>query len=334
MFYKYTKLYVFLVVFLLTFVAMKQDIAIYSAPLQGFTEAAWRNAHAHVFGGVDAYYTPFVRLEKGEIRNKDRREVSASQNKVEHLVPQVIASERDEFIQLVRFLQSEGYQEIDVNMGCPFPMLTKRGKGSGILQHPDKVAELLAAMNEFPAIAFSVKMRLGYENTNDWQEILPLLNHSCVRQLTLHPRIGKQQYKGTVDRNSFDSFYALCELPIIYNGDLTKLSEIQEIIFSYPRLKGIMLGRGLLADPSLAQAVKTGTTLDEATLYAKVGEMHQLMYQQYEQTIEGGEAQLLQKMKTMWEYLLPDMGKKARKAILKSNRLEQYLSNVRAALHF
>ena len=309
-------------------------MAIYSAPLQGFTEAAWRNAHARVFGGVDAYYTPFVRLEKGEIRNKDRREVAASQNQVQRLVPQLIASERDEFMQLVRFLQSEGYQEIDLNMGCPFPLLTKRGKGSGILPHPDKVSELVTAMDEFPDIDFSVKMRLGYENADEWKEILPLLNASRVRQLTLHPRLGKQQYKGTVDRNSFASFYALCELPIIYNGDLVSLSQIQEIIFSYPRLKGVMLGRGLLANPSLAQAVKTGTTLDEATLYAKVGEMHQLIFQHYEQTIEGGDAQLLQKMKTQWEYLLPDMEKKARKAILKSTRLEQYLSNVRAALDF
>ena len=332
MFYKYTILCVFFVVFLLTFVAMKQDIAIYSAPLQGFTEAAWRNAHARVFGGVSAYYTPFVRLERGAVRNKDRREVSPAANSVGRLVPQLIASERDEFIALVRFLQSEGYKEVDVNMGCPFPMLAKHGKGSGILSHPDKVAGLLMAMNDFPDIAFSVKMRLGYEDADDWKLLLPLLNDSCVQQLTLHPRLGKQQYKGTVDRDSFASFYALCELPLVYNGDLTTLSQIQEIIFDFPRLKGIMLGRGLLADPSLALAVQTGMVSDEATLYAKVLEMHQLMYDAYAQQIEGGDAQLLQKMKTMWEYLLPAMEKKARKSILKSTRLEQYLANVRAAL--
>ena len=311
---------------------MKQDICVYSAPLQGFTEAAWRNAHARVFGGVTAYYTPFVRLEKGVVRNKDRREVARATNSVECLVPQVIASDRDEFVQLVRFLLSEGYQEVDVNMGCPFPMLARRGKGSGILNHPDKVAAILSAMEEFPTVSFSVKMRLGYESPDEWRELLPLLNQSCVRQLTLHPRLGKQQYKGTVDQDSFASFYTLCELPLVYNGDLFTLSQIRTIFSDYPRLKGVMLGRGLLADPSLALAVQTGCTLDEATLHAKVLEMHQLMFEEYAQQIEGGDAQLLQKMKTMWEYLLPDLEKKARKAILKSTRLEQYLSTVRAAL--
>lgn len=321
-----------LVIFLLIFVGMKTDTHIYAAPLQGFTEAAWRNAHSRIFGGVDAYYTPFVRLEKGEIRNKDRREVAAGLNRVERLVPQLIASEPEEFEQLVRFLLSEGYRQIDVNMGCPFPLLTKRAKGSGILPHPDKVALLLDAMKRFPEVSFSVKMRLGWESADEWKLLLPLLNDSCVAQLTLHPRIGKQQYKGSVDMDSFAAFYAQCELPLVYNGDLCTLNAIQQIILEFPRLKGIMLGRGLLADPSLAETLYNGKPLERGVLYRKVKEMHDLMYEQYTQTIEGGDAQLLQKMKTMWEYLLPDMEKKARKSILKSNRLDVYLHSVEAAL--
>ena len=311
---------------------MKQDILVYAAPLQGFTEAAWRNAHAQVFGGVEAYYTPFVRLEKGEIRNKDRREVSAAQNRVGHLVPQLIASEPEEFEALVHFLLAEGYREMDVNMGCPFPLLTKRCKGSGILPHSDKVAALLAAMRRFPEVDFSVKMRLGWENTNDWKELLPLLNDSCIRQLTLHPRFGKQQYKGEVDLDAFHAFYSLCSVPMVYNGDLTTVDAVRTIISQFPRLKGVMLGRGLLANPALAIDVQCGEPMEEQILYAKVLEMHQLMLQQYEQTLEGGEAQLLQKLKTMWEYLLPDLEKKARKAITKSTKLDQYLRNVSTAL--
>ena len=311
---------------------MKQDILVYSAPLQGFTEAAWRNAHARVFGGVAGYYTPFVRVDRGAIRNKDRREVSAAQNRVDHLVPQLIASEPDEFAQLVDFLLAEGYSEMDVNMGCPFPMLVKRGKGSGILSHPDKVAALLSAMDRYPEVSFSVKMRLGWEDADEWRVLLPLLNDSCVKQLTLHPRLGKQQYKGTVDWVSFEAFYSQCELPLVYNGDLTTLPEIEQVVSQFPRLKGVMLGRGLLADPSLALAVHNGQPIDSSLLYAKVAEMHQLMFEQYEVSIEGGEAQLLQKLKTLWEYLLPSMEKKARKSILKSTRLDAYLRNVQAAL--
>lgn len=107
---------------------MEQDVKIYAAPLQGFTEAAWRNAHEVVFGGIDSYYTPFVRLEKGEVRNKDRREVSCERNRVSHLVPQVIASCPEELAALVDFLMGQGYKEIDINMGCPFPLMANRGE--------------------------------------------------------------------------------------------------------------------------------------------------------------------------------------------------------------
>lgn len=304
---------------------------IYAAPLQGFTEVAWRNAHAQCLGGVDAYYTPFVRLEKGEIRNKDRRDVSPEENTVSRLVPQVIASEPEELKVLTDFLASQGYREIDVNMGCPFPLIVRRGKGAGILSSPEKVEELLATMKAFPEICFSVKMRLGGQDAEEWKALVPLLNRSCVTQVTLHPRIGKQQYKGTVDREAFRAFYEACERPLVYNGDLLTVADIREVLEAFPRLKGVMLGRGLLANPALALAFREGE-LSESELKARVAQMHRQMYLYYHRVIEGGEAQLLAKLKTCWEYLLPELDKKQRKAILKSNRLDGYLRAVEEAL--
>ncbi|WP_294588977.1 tRNA-dihydrouridine synthase family protein [uncultured Phocaeicola sp.] len=311
---------------------MEENVpVIYAAPLQGFTETAWRNAHAQSFGGVDAYYTPFIRLEKGEIRNKDKRGVSPGENTVPRLIPQIIASEPDELEKLVTFLMIQGYREIDLNMGCPFPLIVRRGKGSGILSYPEKVAALLEAMKTFPEVCFSVKMRLGWENAEEWRKVLPLLNRSCVKQVTLHPRIGKQQYKGVVDMEAFRCFYEACELPLVYNGDLCTVTAVREILEAYPRLKGVMLGRGLLADPSLAKAFRE-EPMSEAEIKARTFRMHRLMYLYYQRIIEGGDAQLLTKLKAIWEYLLPDLDKKVRKAILKSNRLDTYLRAVEDAL--
>lgn len=311
---------------------MEENVpVIYAAPLQGFTETAWRNAHAQSFGGVDAYYTPFIRLEKGEIRNKDKRGVSPGENTVPRLIPQIIASEPDELEKLVTFLMIQGYREIDLNMGCPFPLIVRRGKGSGILSHPEKVAALLEAMKTFPEVCFSVKMRLGWENAEEWRKVLPLLNRSCVKQVTLHPRIGKQQYKGVVDMEAFHCFYEACELPLVYNGDLCTVTAVREILEAYPRLKGVMLGRGLLADPSLAKAFRE-ELMSEDEIKARTFRMHRLMYLYYQRIIEGGDVQLLTKLKAIWEYLLPDLDKKVRKAILKSNRLDTYLRAVEDAL--
>ena len=112
---------------------------LYAAPLQGFTEAPWRNLHQEVFGGIDAYYTPFVRMEKGEFRNKDVREIASGNNTVSRLIPQLIASTPAELERLAGLFIEKGYKEADINMGCPFPLMTGKHKGSGIFPYPDEV---------------------------------------------------------------------------------------------------------------------------------------------------------------------------------------------------
>lgn len=312
---------------------IKNDFKILAAPLQGYTESAWRIAHDTIFGGVNAYYTPFVRIEKGGFRNKDKRDITPVEGNDIHVVPQIIASETDEFRFLVDYIVSLGYTEIDLNMGCPFPLIVNRGKGSGILPYADKIASLLKIMEEeFSDIDFSVKMRLGMDSADDWRTILPMLNDSCISRITLHPRLGSQQYKGVVDIDSFAEFYTICSKPLIYNGDLTNIEDINNICNMFPDIEGVMLGRGLLAHGCLATDFRSQTPMSRHELYHKTLEMHSLMYRHYSSVIEGGDAQLLQKLKTMWEYWLPDMDKKKRKAILKASRLELYTRAVYDAL--
>lgn len=304
---------------------------LYASPLQGFTEAPWRNIHQTIFGGVDAYYTPFVRVEKGEFRNKDLRDIAPENNEVSHLIPQLIASTPAEMEKLLGLFIEKGYQEIDINMGCPFPLLTGRHKGSGILPYPSEVRALLDELAHYPDQKFSVKMRLGWEYFDEWKAILPMLNELPLSRVTLHPRIGRQQYKGMVNMKEFAVFYEECRHPLVYNGDLLTVDDIRRIEEGFPRLEGVMLGRGLLSNPALAMDYKRGEITPQAELYGKVKEFHGQLYRHYESYLQG-EAQLLSKVKPYWEYLLPDMEKKQKKAILKSTRVEKYLAAVRAAL--
>lgn len=227
-----------------------------SAPLQGITNAHFRQQHHQQYGGIDSYYAPFARLERGCLREKDRRDILPERNRCVPTVPQVIAKDRDEFARLCDLLQHLGWERIDLNMGCPFPMQYHSDRGSGLLPHPDRVAEILEEMKRRPQVAFSVKMRLGLHDKNECMMLLPLLNETSLTLITMHPRLGVQQYKGTTDMEGFEAFYERCTRPLAYNGDIKSVDDIAQTIKRYPQLEAIMIGRGLIEHPQLGSEWK------------------------------------------------------------------------------
>lgn len=309
---------------------MQDKLPIHFAPLQGYTEVFYRNAHAACFGGVDTYYTPFVRLEKGSFRRRDVRGIEPENNQVPHLIPQLIAPNFEKAETILKLFIEKGYEEVDINLGCPFPMLAKRHNGSGILPYPEEVKELLRLVTEYPQIKFSVKMRLGWESPEECLRLAPVINELPLSHVTVHPRLGKQQYKGEVDLKSFAAFQEVCKLPLIYNGDIHSLEDIEHIQDRFPSLAGIMIGRGLLANPALALEYKEGRKLTADEMREKLHSMHKSVYNQYAEQLEGGEGQLLDKMKTFWEYLMPEADRKLLKAIHKSSNISKYNQAVAA----
>lgn len=175
---------------------MQKTLPIHFAPLQGYTDVIYRNAHAACFGGIDTYYTPFVRLEKGSFRHRDIRGIEPGNNQVSHLIPQLIAPSTEKAEKILSLFIEKGYKEADINMGCPFPILTKRHNGSGILPYPEEVKELLNLVLKYPEISFSIKMRLGWENPDECLHLAPIINDLPLRQVTMHPRLGNSNIKG------------------------------------------------------------------------------------------------------------------------------------------
>lgn len=306
-----------------------EQLPIHFAPLQGYTDAIYRSAHARIFGGIASYYTPFVRLEHGDFRRKDVRELDADNNRGVNLTPQLIASTPEKILHILALFIEKGYKNVDINLGCPFPTLAKRHNGAGLLPYPDEVkALLMAAFEAHPEIQFSVKMRLGWEDANECMALLPLLNSLPLSHITMHPRLGKQQYKGEVDLEAFQRFYAECEKPLIYNGDVLTLDDIEAISNRFPRLGGLMIGRGLLANPALALEYQQGAPLSLKEKIEKIRLLHADVFSQYGNLLEGGDLQLLTKMRTFWEYLLPDGDRKAKKVIHKTSKLSNYQAAV------
>ena len=307
-------------------------LPIHFAPLQGYTEASYRNAHAAIFGGVDTYHTPFVRIDRGDFRYKDVRDIDPVNNSVPQLIPQLIAPNAELAERMIHLFIEKGYTAANINLGCPFPMLTKRHNGSGILPYPEEVKELLRVIEKFPQIRFSAKMRLGFSEASECLALAPLLNDTSLSEITLHPRLGVQQYKGDVDLEAFSAFYDACKLPIIYNGDLHTVEDIQRITERFPKLSGIMIGRGLLTNPALACEYKEGQILTSDQLKEKLQLLHNGVFAHYESQLQGGEKQLVVKMKAFWEYLAPQIDRKAWKAIHKSTTLNKYNIAIQAAL--
>lgn len=304
---------------------------IFAAPLQGFTEATWRNVHNETYGGIDTYITPFIRIEKGEIRNKDIRDTEKKNNTVPHLIPQIIAATPDELLPIAEFIAKEGYCEADINMGCSFALQVRKQHGAGLLPHPEAVAALIKATGEMPEIKFSVKMRLGWDNKEEWRNILPILNDTPLTRITLHPRLGREQYKQPADREEFAHFYEECRHPLVYNGDLTTLEEMNRTAEEFPRLEGLMVGRGLLGNPALGKEYKEQRNLSHGEKASMLADFHNKFYQAITPRLQGN-TQILSKLKPYWEYLLPDMEKRDRKAIIKASTAEKYLAAVNSAI--
>ena len=304
------------------------SLPIHFAPLQGYTDDVYRRIHHELIGGITTYYTPFVRMEGGGVRSKDMRDIRPEFNEGVPVIPQIIVKSMKEFEYLVGVIEEKGYKDIDINMGCPFPMQAKHGRGSGLLAHTDIIQEIAKTIAEKSHLSFSIKMRLGWENKEEWKPVLDILNDIPLHQITMHPRIGTQQYKGTTDMEAFKECYNLCKHPLIYNGDITTLEDIRKIETEFPNLAGIMIGRGLLAHPSLAYEYASGKEMSWAERRNQLHTMHERLMAHYE-TTANSEAQVHNRMRLFWEYMEEELGKKTYKKIMKAGNLKNYLAAVR-----
>lgn len=302
-------------------------IPIHFAPLQGHTDDVYRRIHHQLIGGIERYYTPFVRVEAGDIRSKDRRDIDPKNNEGIPVVPQIIFKNLKEFDYLVNEIEALGYRSIDLNMGCPFPLQAKHGRGSGILAHPDLIEEVASAIKARPHLAFSVKMRLGWDNAEEWKAVLDILNATPLIHIALHPRTGVQQYKGDIDHQAFAHFYEESHHPLIYNGDLTTLEQLRDMENRYPRLAGLMVGRGLLARPSLAKEYTEGREWNHEEHIHCLRSLHTELTEQYSHIVKGND-QLHSKLRTFWEYTEPLIGHKPYKKIMKSGNLRNYMNAI------
>ena len=243
---------------------------IYFAPLEDVTGFRFRNLYNSMFSGVDVFFNPFISAVPAGSRHKKREEedVSPGNNAGLTLIPQILSNDPGDFLNTACWLIDKGYKEINLNLGCPSRDVAAKKRGSGFLSVPDRLdrffEDVFRGLREagHEDINISVKIRTGYRDKSNMDRITEILNRYPLSEVTVHPRLGKDYYRGEPDMEAFDRFYEGIRHPLVYNGDIKSPEDIREKENKYPELRAVMIGRGLITDPALAREYKGGEPLD------------------------------------------------------------------------
>ncbi|AUC83224.1 tRNA-dihydrouridine synthase [Lacinutrix sp. Bg11-31] len=309
-------------------------ITLLSSPLQGFTDFRFRNAFHHYFGGIDTFYAPYIRLNgKLKIKQSYQLDLQPENNTTLNVIPQVMTNDADEFLFVVKYVQSLGYKELNWNLGCPYPMVTKSGMGSGLICNPAKIDAILKKAHNESDITVSMKMRMGYEHAGEILDTFPILDSYPLKNIAIHARIGKQLYKGPVDLEAFERCVASTKHKLYYNGDITSVDAFKKMEARFPTIDHFMIGRGLIADPFLPSMIKNNTTEYPKNRWEIFSEFHDTIYQQYDEYLSGP-TPIKMKMLGFWEFFSQSFSnpQKAYKAIKKAGNPVKYKQAVASIL--
>ena len=306
-----------------------------SSPLQGLTDFRFRNAFNKYFGGIDTYCAPSIRLNKKlEIKPAYERDILPKNNTGFEVIPQIITSDADEFIFAAKYVLKLGYKELNWNLGCPYPMVAKRGMGSGLLKDPIKINSILNRVHAESDIIVSMKMRLGYETGEEILRVLPIINKYSIKNIAIHARTGKQLYKGKVDLNSFQQCVDNTDHKLYYNGDITSVSIFNDMKKRFPMIDHFMIGRGMIADPFLPGMIKSNTTEYPKNRIDIFRRFHDTLFNDYAQALSGT-SHILMKMFQFWEFFTISFAgyRKELKKIKKAKSIRAYEDAVRDILN-
>lgn len=272
------------------------------APLQSFTDHHFRNAFQQVMGDVDRFYAPYLKMSNdGTIKSGPKIDILPANNPFETVVPQVMACSASDFLLMADYISDLGYSEINWNLGCPYPMVAKRDLGSGILDKPEKIIQIIETVLPKMNLQLGIKMRMGYESTADILTLLPQLNAFPLSEIIVHARYGKQLYTGTCDHDRFEEILPLCNHRLVYNGDIQTVDQFQTLKKRFPSITDWMIGRGAIANPFLFEMIQENSSEFPADWQEMFGEFLELLLESHLKT-NSNEGNTLLKMKHYWEY--------------------------------
>ena len=297
----------------------------YVAPLEGITGYVFRNVHHRYFPGVDKYFIPFIEPKpssKKIFTGREKNDTLPEHNQGLTVVPQILTNKWEDFLWTANRLKDLGYEEVNLNLGCPSRTVVSKNRGSGFLAFPEEVDAMLDHIFGKLDMKISVKTRLGKETAEEFERLMEIYNQYPMEELIIHPRTQKQLYRGRPDYEAFGAALQTAKMPVCFNGDLVLGRDFAWITEQFPGIQSLMIGRGVLRNPGLIQEAQTGQKTERAVL--KV--YHDGMMEAYRAELSG-EVHVLHKMKELWCYMIDFFvyTEKEKKALNKAKKISDFL---------
>ena len=299
----------------------------YFAPMEGLTDSVYRRLHHTYFPGVDRYYMPFISpTVHRSLTPREARELPRADSEAFVAIPQIMTKVPEDFLWAAGQCAELGYGEVNLNLGCPSGTVVAKGKGSGMLADPESLDRFLDGIFTAAPLPVSVKSRLGLTDPQEFPRLLEVYNRYPIAELTLHPRVRKAFYSGSVDMEMFDYCVTNSKNPLCYNGDICSLEDAARIGEKYPQVGSIMIGRGLIGDPGML--TPGGTTPDA------LEEMFNEMLEAY-MTLFGGSRNAMFRLKEHWGMLIHrfEGSEKLGKRLRKTTDVDEYRAITREIFH-
>lgn len=294
----------------------------YYAPLEGVTGYIYRNAYHKYFTPLDKYFAPFIVANQHDgFKTRDLQDILPENNKGLVLIPQILSNQAKDFIHTSKKIKEFGYNEINLNLGCPSGTVVAKHRGSGFLAKREELDEFLEEIYSSNITDISIKTRLGKDDPEEFYSLIEIFNKYPIKELIIHPRIQKDYYKNTPRWEVFKDAISLSKNPLCYNGDINTTKDYKELLIQFPSVDKIMLGRGLIKNPGLISEIQGDNRVDKECLR----EFHNEVYEGYKRVIPG-DRNILFKMKEIWIYMgnLFEENEKCLKKIKKAERLYDY----------
>jgi len=320
----------------ITFVKKKSNVRdfLYLAPLQSFTDHHFRNAFQQTLGDVDRFYAPYLKMSNdGTIKDGPKQDVLPKNNPFEKVVPQLMACCAEDFITMANYLSDLGYQEVNWNLGCPYPMVAKRDLGSGILNKPEKVLSILEEVIPKTKLNIGIKMRMGYEDTSDILQLLPALDNYPLSEIIVHARYGKQLYTGGCDYDRFEECIPLSKHRLIYNGDIVTVEDFRNLKMRFPTIHHWMIGRGAVSNPFIFEMIQENEC-EKPDDWKEVFHDFLIFLLDSHLNESSNEGNVLIKMKHFWEYFSSSFENESGvyRKIKKTNSITEYQDQIEQIL--